>query len=290
MPLLYFWRWDNYRRDMSFGGGYHLNQKSRGLHRIEQGESLWAFTRRPDDGAYVLVAELVAKAKTINHPRLAKEYRYGRYRLWGDLRRSRYFQAEGQASIDEVIRALSLVIKTSSLGRSFQGPGAVRVITPADSAMLAQVAAQLAPDPRARLYQEERFAALAATGDNEGVAGLLTADGDTALQARNEYLYGPQRAVTRRRTGELRERYQDRCQLCGWSGLERYQHAVCEAHHLHWLSRGGPDTLENLALLCPNHHRLVHRADAVFDYEDFAFVFGEARREALKVVGHLGVA
>ncbi|MFH1464630.1 MAG: HNH endonuclease signature motif containing protein [Pseudomonadota bacterium] len=287
MPLLYFWRWDNYQRDLGFGGGYHLNQRSSGLHRIALGESLWAFTRRPDDGAYVLVAELIAKARTINHPRLAREYRYGPYRLWGDLRRSRYFLPQGQPPIDQVIRSLSLDVRTSAIGRSFQGPGAVRSITAADSALLAQVANQLQPDHRARLYPEDRFTALAIAGGADEVERLMAAE-SSSPEERWEYHYGPARALVKRRTGELRGRYRDRCQLCGWSGLDSYGHEVCEAHHMHWLSRGGPDTLENLVLLCPNHHRVIHRSDAVFDYQDNAFVFDERHREALRLVGHLG--
>jgi 5-methylcytosine-specific restriction enzyme A len=58
---------DNYRRDMDLGAGYHLNQASPVLHGVDLGDSLWAFTRRPD-GAYVLAAELVVKAKTLNRP------------------------------------------------------------------------------------------------------------------------------------------------------------------------------------------------------------------------------
>jgi 5-methylcytosine-specific restriction protein A len=36
------------------------------------------------DGVYVLAAELVVKAKTLN----PSGFRYGRYRVWGDLRLS----------------------------------------------------------------------------------------------------------------------------------------------------------------------------------------------------------
>ena len=90
MPLLYYWRGDNYRRDLDYGAGYHLNQANPLLHAIEIGDSLWAFTRRPD-GQYVLAAELVIRAKTLNPP----TFRYGRYRVWGDLRRSRYDRVPG---------------------------------------------------------------------------------------------------------------------------------------------------------------------------------------------------
>lgn len=37
--------------------------------------------------------------------------------------------------------------------------------------------------------------------------------------------------------------------------------AWCDAHHLVWWSRGGGTDIENLALLCPRHHTLVHDKD-----------------------------
>jgi hypothetical protein len=46
--LLYFWRGDNYRRDLDHGVGFHLNQANPLLHQIGIGESLWAFTRKRD--------------------------------------------------------------------------------------------------------------------------------------------------------------------------------------------------------------------------------------------------
>jgi hypothetical protein len=34
--------------------------------------------------------------------------------------------------------------------------------------------------------------------------------------------------------------------------------AYLKAHHMAWVSRGGPTTLSNLVLICTFHHRLVH--------------------------------
>jgi len=64
------------------------------------------------------------------------------------------------------------------------------------------------------------------------------------------------------------------CQLCGWAPRRDYGADLCEAHHVRWLSRGGPDTLGNLALVCPNHHQAVHWLDAPYDVETGGFVFG----------------
>ncbi len=41
MPLLYYWRHDNYVHDLGQGGAaYHLNQRSARLHRVDIGDSL----------------------------------------------------------------------------------------------------------------------------------------------------------------------------------------------------------------------------------------------------------
>lgn len=115
MPLLYHWRADNYRRDLDMGAGYHLNQASPKLHQIDLGDSLWAFTRGTD-GRYVLAAELVVKAKTFNPP----NYRYGRYRVWGHLAHSRYFDVKRGPSVEHVVRGLSVSSRGAVLGRAFQ--------------------------------------------------------------------------------------------------------------------------------------------------------------------------
>jgi hypothetical protein len=45
MPLLYHWRGETYRRDLADGLAFHLNQGNPLLHRVERGDSVWAFTR-----------------------------------------------------------------------------------------------------------------------------------------------------------------------------------------------------------------------------------------------------
>ncbi len=44
---------------------------------------------------------------------------------------------------------------------------------------------------------------------------------------------------------------------CVWPGCTTPP-SLCEAHHVTWWSRGGPTTLDNLALLCHRHHTQIH--------------------------------
>ena len=113
--LLYYWRPDNYARDRAFGFGYHLNQNSPAMARALPGSSLWAFTRRRPDGLYVLAAELVVRAVTRNPP----NYRYGAYRVWGDLERSRYFDVDRGPSAEPLIRAMDVRAGGPRLGQAF---------------------------------------------------------------------------------------------------------------------------------------------------------------------------
>jgi 5-methylcytosine-specific restriction enzyme A len=280
MPLLYYWRGDNYRHDLDFGAGYHLNQSNKLLHEINLGESLWAFTRR-SDGIYVLAAELVVKAKTFN----PDNYRYGRYRVWGDLRRSRYFRTDSQIDVSNIIRSLSVRAQSSALGQSFQGHAAVRRIDIRDDQILAAYAKNLPLEPRARLIPEERLEALLISDDPYAVRALIKAESYGIAEDRQRYFENVLPRRNRQFVEQLQGLYDGRCQICEWAPRSKYQADVCEAHHIKWLSRGGEDSLNNMVLICPNHHRAIHRLDAPFDFGDSAFVF-TSTREGLMITRH----
>ena len=280
MPLLYHWVGKNYRRDLDWGAGYHLNQSNPLLHEICLGDSLWAFTRTPT-GMYVLTTELVVRAKTRN----PHGYRFGTYRLWGDLKHSRYFQTEGQPDISELIRQLTVKASAPVVGRSFQGRAAVRRLTSADQEVLVEYARRLPLEPRARLLPEEELEARIFRGDPDAVSSLITAEAPGIAEQRRRHLFEQAPRRNPQHVKELRELYGGMCQLCGWNPRRLYRRELCEAHYVHWLSRGGDDALHNLVLICPNHHRAIHRTDAPFDWGDASFVFPR-NREPVQISRH----
>jgi hypothetical protein len=215
MPLLYYWRFDNYARDRAFGFGYHLNQDSPATARVQPGESLWAFTRRRSDGLYVLAAELVVRAVTRNVPR----YRYGAFRVWGDLERSRYFDVEAGPNAEPLLRRLSVPARARHLGQSFQGAAAVRVLDGADHRLLAALAEGLSVLARAGIYPEDELEARLVQGVWGDLPRLPDADADRRRMA---YLYetvDPRRA--RAHVERLQALYGGRCQVCGFDPRSR---------------------------------------------------------------------
>lgn len=274
MPLLYYWRGDNYTRDLDMGAGYHLNQANPLMHQVGIGDSLWAFTRNIE-GRYVLAAELVVRAKTHNPP----NFRYGRYRVWGDLTKSRYFRTERQPSVEQIIRNLSCRANAPVLGRSFQGAAAVRLISYEDHQILSAAAKDLPLEPRARILPEEKLEATLLLGYKQAVERLIHEEAPGIAEQRREYLFRQAPARNRQLVLKLQELYQGRCQMCQWNPNEVYGQYLCHGHHVHWLSRGGEDNLENMLLVCPNHHEAIHRCDAPFDYGHLAFDFGDHKEQ-----------
>lgn len=274
MPLLYYWRRDNYLRDLDMGAGYHLNQSNPLMHGVEKGDSLWAFTRAPS-GQYVLAAELIVQAKTHNPP----NFRYGRYRVWGDVETSRYFEVEGQPSVEQIIRSLSVTANADVLGLSFQGHAAVRPLTRQDHLILQDAARELPLEPRARIFPEERLEAALLMENREAVKSLVREESPGFSAERRTYLYQEAPSRNRKLVDELHGIYDGKCQLCAWDPKDEYDKYLCHGHHIHWLSRSGEDSLDNMALVCPNHHTAIHRLDAQLDYADMVFDFGIHREE-----------
>lgn len=59
------------------------------------------------------------------------------------------------------------------------------------------------------------------------------------------------------------------CQLCGKSApfIDKNGDPYLESHHIIWLSRGGKDSTDNTAALCPNCHARMHVVDDPADVE-----------------------
>lgn len=125
--------------------------------------------------------------------------------------------------------------------------------------------------------------------DPEAVEDLVRAEQPGMAADRLEYLYRQAPERNPRLTEELQELYDGRCQICQWQPRSQYGANRCHGHHIQWLSRGGEDRLENMALICPNHHSAIHRIDAPLDYLDLAFDFG-SHRERVTLNEHLGIA
>lgn len=111
---------------------------------------------------------------------------------------------------------------------------------------------------------------------------LSAIEGDPRLffhirQERNPALARAKREAMRRPDGQLM------CEVCGFLVPEVYPGLsgdVCEVHHRRPLAEAADAVttrLEDLALLCPNCHRAIHRTDPLMSVEEFRNVFFSSR-------------
>ena len=76
---------------------------------------------------------------------------------------------------------------------------------------------------------------------------------------------------------QLKKLYRGRCQLCGKQPLESFHTDICEAHHISYFSTSQNNDASNIIIVCPNHHRLIHKLDPVYDADKGCFKFPDGK-------------
>ena len=85
----------------------------------------------------------------------------------------------------------------------------------------------------------------------------------------------------------LKALYEHRCQICGCSFKFPYGSNLIHAHHIDSFTRSLNNNPENIMILCPNHHGIVHDIHPVFDIKKKAFNYPNGLVEPLKINLHL---
>lgn len=86
---------------------------------------------------------------------------------------------------------------------------------------------------------------------------------------------------------QLKALYGYRCQICGAGFKDAYGVDIVEAHHIVPFSESLNNDACNLVILCPNHHRLIHAANAEFDRNSCAWDYHNGHIEPLVLNYHL---
>ena len=77
------------------------------------------------------------------------------------------------------------------------------------------------------------------------------------------------------------------CQTCGARAIEMYGVDVSEAHHIQPFSLTANNDAKNVMIVCPDHHRIIHKAKPVFNYDQKAFLYDNGREDRLMYNIHL---
>lgn len=88
----------------------------------------------------------------------------------------------------------------------------------------------------------------------------------------------------------LKELYGYRCQICGKMHGEPYACHVVEAHHIIYFVSSLNNDANNQLIVCPNHHRIIHKTNPRWDQRKLAYTYPNGFIEGLSLNYHLSAA
>lgn len=81
--------------------------------------------------------------------------------------------------------------------------------------------------------------------------------------------------------------YDYKCQVCGLFIGEDYDAKVIHTHHIEYFSTSLNNNADNIMVICPNHHGIIHATNPVFDRKEKSFKYPNGYTEGLKLNLHL---
>ncbi len=81
--------------------------------------------------------------------------------------------------------------------------------------------------------------------------------------------------------------YNFRCQICGNNFGKKYNGNIVEAHHIQSFTKTMNNDVENILIICPNHHRIIHKVDPMFNKKELSYIYKNGLKEKLILNKHL---
>jgi len=85
----------------------------------------------------------------------------------------------------------------------------------------------------------------------------------------------------------LKVEYGYRCQICGEYIGERYGSNLIHAHHIDYFTQSLNNNSNNILVVCPNHHGIIHDRNPEFDHAEKVYCYPNGLREGLKLNHHI---
>lgn len=95
------------------------------------------------------------------------------------------------------------------------------------------------------------------------------------------------RHLSRAIDNSLKELYGYRCQICGEFVGERYGSKIIHAHHIDYFTSSFNNNPDNILIVCPNHHGIIHDCNPVFNREKRTYFYPNGFAEGLVLNRHI---
>ncbi len=95
------------------------------------------------------------------------------------------------------------------------------------------------------------------------------------------------RKLNRALGNALKELYHYKCQICGNNFGKNYNTNIVECHHIIPFVQSLNNDSDNLLIICPNHHRIIHKTNPIFHKRKLTFEYPNGLEERLLINKHL---
>ena len=95
------------------------------------------------------------------------------------------------------------------------------------------------------------------------------------------------RKLNRAISESLKLLYKFQCQICGKNISSPYDVNVVESHHIEPFIKSLNNDSENILIVCPNHHRIIHKASPTFIRSKLTYIYQNGLEEKLLLNSHL---
>ena len=86
---------------------------------------------------------------------------------------------------------------------------------------------------------------------------------------------------------DLKKLYDFRCQICGENFAKPHNQRIVQVHHIIEFVRSMNNDYDNLIVICPNHHSVIHKASPSFDRQTLKLSYPNGYHETLMLDRHL---
>lgn len=119
----------------------------------------------------------------------------------------------------------------------------------------------------------------------EGQSSLDLTDSSAGLEEKMRI--AKVRKLDRSIGDNLKLLYGYRCQICGKFVGEEFSAHVVEAHHIDYFVKSLNNDASNQLIICPNHHRIIHEVNPVFDRKSKEYIYENGKIQGLVLNCHL---
>lgn len=127
--------------------------------------------------------------------------------------------------------------------------------------------------------------AISRMSDEEFKDYINTFDENSSLEVKDGLL--KIRKYNKKIIDDLKKRASYCCQICGVSSIGDYGVSVVEGHHIESFSLTQNNKPENIMILCPNHHRLIHKAKGIFNKSNLTIKYANGKVDIITIPLHL---